>query len=182
MHPLEYLRSVARHQRADAWSVAIEFVDLVGGWGLEGAELSVAARRLLDRRPDAAPLWWSAAQLVLSPHPIDLARDLRDELVEPTPFVEHEGWQVEATAASGGEAVFVGNEHHRFLEAQALEIPVVVVVPTGTRIAPQYIERVVDGLTKRGDDAGVCAIDEVTVVEGGRSAPFAAELLRRSAI
>ncbi len=182
MHPLEYLRSVARHQRADAWSVAIEFVDLVGGWGLEGAELSVAARRLLHRRPDAAPLWWAAAQLVLAADPVHLARQLRDELLAPALEVEHDGWRVEAAAAHGESLVLVDNEYHRFTEAQALDIPVMVVVSTGTRIPAQYVERVIEGVNSRGDSATECSSDGVRVVENGRPAPFAAELLRQSAI
>lgn len=182
MHPLEYLRSVARHQRADAWSVAIEFVDLVGGWGLEGAELSVAARRLLHRRPDAAPLWWAAAQLVLAADPVHLAQQLRDDLLMPQQEIEHDGWRVEAAAAHGDFLILVDNEYNRFAEAQALEIPVMVNVPSGSRIPAQYVERVVEGLKSRGDTAVECSIDGVIVIDGGRAAPFAAELLRQSAI
>lgn len=182
VHPLEYLRSVARHQRADVWSVAIEFVDLVGGWGLEGAELSVAARRLLHRRPDAAPLWWSAAQLVLAADPVNLAQQLRDDLLAPMQEVEHDGWRVEAAAAHGDRFLLINNEYNRFTEAQALDIPVMVNVPSGTRIPAQYVERVAQGVAARGDTAVECSAEGVTVIEGGRTAPFAAELLRQSAI
>ena len=182
VHPLEYLRSVARHQRAGVWSVAIEFVDLVGGWGMEGAELSVAARRLLHRRPDAAPLWWAAAHLVLASDPVHLAQELRDNLLASTPEVEHDGWRIEASAAHGDSVVLVENEYHRFVEAQALEIPVMVVVPSGTRIPAQYVERVVEALRSRGETAMECSTEGVVVIDGGRAAPFAAELLRQSAI
>ena len=182
MHPLEYLRSVARHQRADVWSVAFEFVDLVGGWGLEGAELSVAARRLLHRRPDAAPLWWASAHLVVSSNPVELAQQLRDDLMAPSPEVEHDGWRIEVTAASGDSVVLVGHEHQRFTEAQALEIPVCMVVPSGVTIPSQYLKRVIEGLNARGESVAECTTENVTVVNDGKTAPFAAELLRTSAI
>jgi len=182
VHPLEYLRSVARHQRADVWSVAFEFVDLVGGWGLEGAELSVAARRLLHRRSDAAPLWWAAAHLVVSSNPVQLAHQLREDLMAPSPEVEYDGWRVEAAAASGDSVVLVGNEYQRFIEAQALDIPVCVIVPSGVTIAQQYLERVLEGLNARGESAAECSTEIVAVVNDGKTAPFAAELLRTSAI
>ena len=182
MHPLEYLRSVARHQRADVWSVAFEFVDLVGGWGLEGAELSVAARRLLHRRPDAAPLWWAAARLVVSSNPVQLAHQIREDLMAPSRAVEHDGWRVEAAAASGDSVVLVGNEYQRFSEAQALDIPVCVMIPSGVTLPSQYLERVIEGLDARGESAAECSIEHVVVVNEGKAAPFAAELLRTSAI
>ena len=182
VHPLEYLRSVARHQRADAWSVALEFVDLVAGWGLEGAELSVAARRLLNRRPDAAPLWWAASQLVLAPEPISLAADLRDRLREELPEVLDEGWVVEAAALSNQRVLFVGGDVHRFREAKAIDAPVAVVAPTGVHLDDRYLDRVREGAEGRGDDVHEEPAEGLKIVDVGSISPFASELLRTSAI
>lgn len=182
MHPLEYLRSVARHQRADAWSVALEFVDLVAGWGLEGAELSVAARRLLNRRPDAAPLWWAASQLVLAPEPISLAADLRDQLRGELPEVLDEGWVVEAAALSNQRVLFVGGDVHRFCEARAIDVPVAVVVPTGVHLDDRYLDRVREGAEGRGNDVHEEPAEGLKIVGVGSISPFASELLRTSAI
>ena len=182
MHPLEHLRSVARHQRADAWSVALEFVDLVAGWGLEGAELSVAARRLLNRRPDAAPLWWAASQLVLAPEPIGLAADLREQLRGELPEVLDEGWVVEAAAMSNHRVLFVGGDVHRFCEAQAIDVSVAVVAPTGVYLDDRYLDRVREGAEGRGDDVHEEPAEGLKIVGVGLISPFASELLRTSAI
>ena len=66
MHPLEYLRSVARDpSSADRpWEAAAAFALLVADHGLGGPEAVPTARRLLERLAGRPELWWSASRIV----------------------------------------------------------------------------------------------------------------------
>jgi len=57
-----------------------------------------------------------------------------------------------------------------------------MVVPSGVTIPSQYLKRVIEGLNARGESVAECSTENVTVVNDGKTAPFAAELLRTSAI
>ena len=79
VHAFEYLRSVARTRRGGDLDAAAGFVQMVAHGALDGPDLLVAARRLLERRPESVPLWWSAARLVMAPDPLHLAAEMLDQ-------------------------------------------------------------------------------------------------------
>ncbi len=79
VHAFEYLRSVARTRRGGDLEAAAGFVQMVAHGALDGPDLLVAARRLLERRPESVPLWWSAARLVMAPDPLHLAAEMLDQ-------------------------------------------------------------------------------------------------------
>ena len=66
VHPLEYLRSVARDPSSAnrPWEAATAFALLVADHGLGGPEAVPTARRLLERLAGRPELWWSASRIV----------------------------------------------------------------------------------------------------------------------
>src|SRR5207248_5926040 len=69
MHPIERLRWVARSPEGDASLVAAEAADALAGFADDPAGLVIASRRLIERRPALAPLWWLASRVLCSLEP-----------------------------------------------------------------------------------------------------------------
>ena len=110
MHPIERLRWVARSPEGDLSAVAAEAAEALAGFADDPAGLVVASRRLIERRPEAAPLWWLASRVLCSLEPefeaiaaaADLERDrtpvtLAGDL--PGGTVSVVGWPDQAAAA-----------------------------------------------------------------------------------
>jgi hypothetical protein len=80
MHPFEHLRHVARGRSADPVGVAREAAFALSSLGNDPFNLVLACRRLLQRQPGSAPLWWLCSQLVTCQHPGEQAWDLIEQL------------------------------------------------------------------------------------------------------
>jgi hypothetical protein len=122
MHPIERLRWVARSPEGDASLVAAEAADALAGFADDPAGLVIASRRLIERRPAAAPLWWLASRVLCSFEPafeaMDAAADLERDRTPvalagdlPGGTIAIVGWPDQAGAAlrmrgrmDGGEA------------------------------------------------------------------------------
>lgn len=64
MHPIERLRAVARAREVDQTRLAREAVAVLGSFAGDPLGLVTSCRRLLDRHPTAATLWWAFARLL----------------------------------------------------------------------------------------------------------------------
>jgi hypothetical protein len=64
VHPIEHLRWVARSPEGEAASVVAEAAAALATFADEPAGLVTACRRLIQRRPEAAPLWWLCARVL----------------------------------------------------------------------------------------------------------------------
>ncbi|HKE76610.1 MAG TPA: hypothetical protein VKB57_23535 [Acidimicrobiales bacterium] len=64
MHPIERLRAVARAREVDQAVLAREAASVLGAFAGDPLGLVTACRRLLDRHPTAATLWWTFARLL----------------------------------------------------------------------------------------------------------------------
>lgn len=64
MHPIERLRAVARAREVDQTLLAREAASVLGAFAGDPLGLVTACRRLLDRHPSAAALWWTFARLL----------------------------------------------------------------------------------------------------------------------
>jgi hypothetical protein len=122
MHPIERLRWVARSPEGEVSLVAAEAADALAGFADDPAGLVIASRRLIERRPAAAPLWWLASRVLCSLDPafeaMDAAADLERDRTPvalagdlPGGTVAIVGWPDQAAAAlrmrgrmGGGEA------------------------------------------------------------------------------
>ena len=110
MHPIERLRWVARAPDGDVSMVAAEAAEALACFADEPAGLVIASRRLIERRPAAAPLWWLASRVLCALEPafeaMEAARDLeRDRTAValagdlPGGTVAIVGWPDQAGAA-----------------------------------------------------------------------------------
>ncbi|MCB0965733.1 MAG: hypothetical protein KDB37_02760 [Ilumatobacter sp.] len=82
MHPIEHLRYVARAGGGDPSGLAREAAIALGSLRADPANLVVASRRMIERHPDAGPMWWLCAHLLVSDDPAVLAWDLADVLMD----------------------------------------------------------------------------------------------------
>ena len=82
MHPIEHLRYVARAGSGDPGGLAREAAIALGSLRADPANLVVASRRMIERHPDAGPMWWLCAQLLVSDDPSMLAWELADRLMD----------------------------------------------------------------------------------------------------
>jgi hypothetical protein len=80
MHPIERLRWVARSPEGEASLVAAEAADALAGFADDPAGLVIASRRLIERRPALAPLWWLASRVLCSLEPAFEAMDAAADL------------------------------------------------------------------------------------------------------
>jgi hypothetical protein len=64
VHPIERLRAVARAREVDQSLLAREAAAVLGSFAGDPLGLVTACRRLLDRHPSAATLWWTFARLL----------------------------------------------------------------------------------------------------------------------
>jgi hypothetical protein len=110
MHPIERLRWVARSPEGEASLIAVEAADALAGFADDPAGLVIASRRLIERRPAAAPLWWLASRVLCSLEPafeaMDAAADLERDRTPvalagdlPGGTVAIVGWPEQAAAA-----------------------------------------------------------------------------------
>jgi hypothetical protein len=195
VHAFEYLRSVARTRRGDDTDVAVGLVQMVAHGALEGPDLLVAARRLIERRPDAIPLWWSAARLIMAADASRTAQEilrLWDEDLEGVPHDECGEVAgdddplglpapLTAFAASGSRFVLTAGETARLDTARLADRRVRVEVPVGRSLDDTLLSHVIGGSVGRG--LVVHDGDErITIVHRGPLAPHVGALLRRSAI
>ncbi len=84
MHPIERLRYVARATDDDNSMLVREAAGALASFSSDPAALVTACRRLLDRQPHAAAIWWLAARVLGSTEPAEEAWIASDELDEDT--------------------------------------------------------------------------------------------------
>ncbi|MGH9279461.1 MAG: hypothetical protein ACRD12_15325 [Acidimicrobiales bacterium] len=88
MHPIERLRMVARAGREDPGVLARESASALASFAGQPAALVTACRRLVDRQPACAPVWWVAARVLAATDPAREAWQAGDDLAEdPTAAV-----------------------------------------------------------------------------------------------
>ena len=189
VHPLEYLRAVSRHRRIPAVELAVEFSRAVGEWGFEGPELVLAARRMLEHRPDAAPLWWATARLVTAPSVIDRAHEnisLLDGVdgagSDNGHDIDHEVLVIPVFAVAGGVAVLASPWTARLDDAMVVERPVTLECSIGHRVHPTFLSRLIAGARDRGEVLAEIDLAAFRHELEGPDCPAAPELLRVSAV
>lgn len=88
MHPIERLRYVARATGDGPSLLVREAAGALASFSAEPAALVTACRRLVDRQPHAATMWWLAARVLGASEPAREAWTATDELEEdPTSAV-----------------------------------------------------------------------------------------------
>ncbi len=81
MHPIERLRYVARATDETGPSLLVrEAAGALASFSRDPAALVTACRRLVDRQPNAAAIWWLAARVLGAPDPASEAWIAADEI------------------------------------------------------------------------------------------------------
>jgi hypothetical protein len=144
MHPIERLRWVARAPEGEVSMVAAEAAGALAAFAHDPAGLVIASRRLIERRPAAAPLWWLASRVLCALDPafeaIDAAADLERDRTPvalagdlPGGTVAIVGWPDQASAALRIRSRMGGGEARQpHLAPQSAGADRVVVVPSGS--------------------------------------------------
>ncbi len=109
MHPIERLRYVARASGADQAVLVRETAQALAAFRGDPAGLVAACRRIVDRHPTSAPLWWLCARVLTSPDGQREAWDAVDE-IEGDPTVAELSFALpeDATACVVGWPELVG--------------------------------------------------------------------------
>jgi hypothetical protein len=80
MHPIERLRYVARSSGAPQEVLVRETAGALAALGFDPPGLVTACRRILDRHPLSAPLWWLSARVLTSNDPNTEAWNAADDI------------------------------------------------------------------------------------------------------
>jgi hypothetical protein len=80
VHPIEWLRAVARSGDVPQAELAGEAAAALAALADDPQGLLLACRRLLDRHPTAGALWWTCARLVSAADAASEARDVQRDL------------------------------------------------------------------------------------------------------
>ena len=88
MHPIEYLRHVARASGADPSMLVSETAAALRAMRLDQPGFVLATRRIVDKHPTCAPLWWLSAGALSALDPPSRLRELAD-LFESDPTASH---------------------------------------------------------------------------------------------
>jgi hypothetical protein len=80
VHPIERLRYVARSSGAPQQVLVRETAGALAALGFDPPGLVTACRRILDRHPLSAPLWWLSARVLTSNDPNAEAWNAADEI------------------------------------------------------------------------------------------------------
>jgi hypothetical protein len=80
VHPIERLRYVARSSGAPQAVLVRETAGALAALGFDPPGLVTACRRILDRHPVSAPLWWLSARVLTSNDPMNEAWLAADEI------------------------------------------------------------------------------------------------------
>ena len=85
MHPMEYLRHLAGARGADASDLVHESAWALGAMASDPQALVLIVRRLVDKHPTCAPLWWLGAHALTALDPAShLADVMADYANDPT--------------------------------------------------------------------------------------------------
>jgi hypothetical protein len=88
VHPIERLRYVARAEGAGPSVLVREAAAALAGFADDPRGMVTACRRLVERHPEAGPMWWLAARMLAAEDPAREARRVAGELErDATPAV-----------------------------------------------------------------------------------------------
>lgn len=103
MHPIEHLRYVARARGVDPTELTREAAVALGSLRGEHRDLVIACRRIVERHPEAGPLWWMGAEILVADDAGRAAWELADRVADDrTPRVIAAALPDEATVVTIG--------------------------------------------------------------------------------
>lgn len=103
MHPIEHLRYLARSQGIDGESLVREAAIAIGSLPNDPAMLVIVCRRLIEKHPTSAQLWWLCSSVLVSPDPQATAWELFEQTESDDTYT------MLANAVPPGAVVIVGD-------------------------------------------------------------------------
>jgi hypothetical protein len=88
MHPIERLRAVARASSISPALAVRETATAISAVASDPYALVTAGRRMIDRHPTSAPLWWFSARVLTAPDPRAEAHRAADEIADDDTALE----------------------------------------------------------------------------------------------
>jgi hypothetical protein len=79
VHPIEWLRAIARSDDLPHTELASEAAAALAALGGDPRGMVPACRRLLDRHPEVGPLWWTCARMLAADDPVAEAQAIQDD-------------------------------------------------------------------------------------------------------
>jgi hypothetical protein len=123
VHPIERLRYVARASGADQALLVRETAQALVAFHDDPPGLVAASRRIVDRHPTSAPLWWLCARVLTAPDPHQEAWDAVDEIADdPTPAELGYALPADVTACVVGWPEVVGEALPRRGDVEVLAV------------------------------------------------------------
>jgi hypothetical protein len=195
VHPLEYLRAIARHHGGDGRREAWDLLSMIADGHFAPAEILVVGRRVVEHRGDAAMLRWVCAQLVGAIDPQSLALDLL-ELIAAAERGTHDGMNGSSTEDDSDAIVVlaVSSGGAALAAAEPIEEGAVVLCMPFTHLDEVSFIECVRSRRSAGsqcevygiadpDDGSFRPLPNITKVgDPGKCCRPAPELLRRSAV
>lgn len=80
MHPIEWLRAVARSDDVPHAELASEAASALAALAHDPNDLLLSCRRLLDRHPQVGSLWWACARMIAAGDPVAESRAIRRDV------------------------------------------------------------------------------------------------------
>jgi len=195
VHPLEYLRAIARHHGGDGRREAWDLLSMIADGHFAPAEILVVGRRVVEHRGDAAMLRWVCAQLVGAIDPQSLALDLL-ELIAAAERGTHDSMNGSSTEDDSDAIVVlaVSSGGAALAAAEPIEEGAVVLCMPFTHLDEVSFIECVRSRRSAGsqcevygiadpDDGSFRPLPNITKVgDPGKCCRPAPELLRRSAV
>jgi len=195
VHPLEYLRAIARHHGGDGRREAWDLLSMIADGHFAPAEILVVGRRVVEHRGDAAMLRWVCAQLVGAIDPQSLALDLL-ELIAAAERGTHDSMKGSSTEDDSDAIVVlaVSSGGAALAAAEPIEEGAVVLCMPFTHLDEVSFIECVRSRRSAGsqcevygiadpDDGSFRPLPNITKVgDPGKCCRPAPELLRRSAV
>lgn len=122
-HPIERLRWVARAEGAGPSLLVREAAEALASVGDDLPGMVTACRRLIDRHPQAGPMWWLGARVLAAHDRVGEAYQAADDLdADPTPEVVAARLPEDATVTVLGWPEQVGGALRRRGDLQVLVV------------------------------------------------------------
>ena len=107
-HPIERLRWAARHDGDGPRLAGLHAVRALAGFTGDPAGLVTACRRLVQRQPAMAPVWWVAARLLVTPDPPYVEAEATESLLMGDVTGGAVAHHLDVLLPDGGTALVVG--------------------------------------------------------------------------
>ena len=170
MHPIERLRYVARSSGAAQEVLVRETAAALAALGFDPPGLVTACRRILDRHPVSAPLWWLSARVLTANDPMDEAWIAADEITADRTG-EHLAWELpdEGTVTVLGWPDVVGEA---LVRRGDLEVLVVDALGEGSGLVRRLLHADVDAMDVPAAGLGAAvAASDVVLLEASAIGP-----------